>query len=1112
MKSIISNHSHSSLMPSSTLTGFSLAVVEEILAVKWPNPVHKFRELDRIDEEIENELREAQQKYSEFPCKKNRVRLLQALQTKIEVVTKEYKHAFAQKQYYTQQAAQENKMVGWGQWLRQSIQKMIGSDSLQQKHYYVGITKDRFEEIEKFSQQWHQLYDEQYSKNRLKKYLPQKIQEYKNPEKLEQKNHFKQEQLLNSPTGSCVSTLSWSDLSDNMGYNTNSLPVLTEEVEYIPLENSDLNLNLTDPANPSVILDQNKRFLLTYDAVNGSERNVYYYNGLYPAAIPITNSTLGGNNSYPIAAQFDNGQFIIVWHNNQNIFDYDVYGQCLDTNFNRIGPTFRINNQTRGRQWYPSVAVMKNSFMVAWESDNNITIEFNDSISIYEASLYSGISARFFNTMIDSSGQFHCNWVFGPDFVIASPNDVGHMTGTGLEIIATEDSTTQTDQFLISWVDQNENVYIRPFSLTGTPLRYALPVSSYQQIKVPSGISTGNLFNGKIIDTWNELVTYYNETYCNPVSYKTHCRYQKSYYNNCISETILDYNILGQMFSITGSDETFGYPALPSTPIASSPFYKETFPTIGTFLSGNFVAIWKASPMIGTNPFCSSNLYTRFYDYNGLPLNSLYCVININTNSEPPSAFRGDAQDLSISTLYNGDFLLSWTDLNNISGNYRVLNQWRYNNQPPSLKLSLNFVNSSSRQCGNLSVPDEFILISEKGNPGQSFPFNFGSYFDPDPEGAPISYTINKIVGFYYTNISEELTSKPLNPLPSEFSFNPITGNLNFQFNVNNPINLFQIGASDPYGANSIPSYVCIEIQEITQGTESTWDKARPYVSSALSSVSGVFLAVWAYMWNQYRLKKYREFQHPFASEIHECLNLSYSDFSSGPGKEYADIVSLMLQAMRQKTQRDIQKLRTAQDTDNRLLYHYYVFLFAKEILRLSGSMELLRNTAICGIELKGPFASREILLADFKAEADNIIGDVLTAIERAPQPPTEWKETFTAQETSEEKEKNSTACRDKMRRTCCPFQRSDTFRMFQMKALMSKGLSSSQHGEIFSETKSPRAMSSSRSVSREAIRQGSDLFTEFSKKPQDSNLIIHEGIQMSAAGSGVDNPLTASI
>ena len=1166
MKSVVSNRSQTSLAPS-TLLGSSLAVVQEILAVKWPNPGAKFHELDRLDEEIQQELHQARQAYSESANKKNRVRLLQALQTKMEALNKEYQQAVTLQRVYAEKAdleAKHSKSIGWGEWVLRVMQRVAGSDSLQRQEYYASIAKNRLEKLDSFSDDWQQLYNKHIGKKlsgekiKPNHLLAQTINNDAGGTLEEENRQSKKNQLLDFQLVDvdCESTFKF-DKQDTTYQVSQLIPTdwpVSTVTSYYPVyysgKNGVINKyssrgNKSNPFVVSFYIDNSnspgqKNYLIAWDERNGpgGGNGSDIYLNIDPNN-PINWNT-EGDQSYPVMSVFDNDQFIIAWHsaNNQTEPDYDVYALCYNQTLDASRTQeVRVNNQTVGNQSYPAVSTWGNSFVIAWEND----IEGIDSS-------YS-VKAQFFTTTGTDSG-FECNWYQKEDILVVS-SAIGRTENTGIGVVAVEDTTlVENGKFLIVWVGGDQNIYVRPFSVTGIPLRSPYLVSSSGNlIKIPSGLTIGNLFNGNVIFAWNPIIELQvascNGTYTN--EYNTSDSFQEDY--DLYQE---DDNIHSRIMSVGGSAIQFGFSSGPETPVATSPNYNETFPMAGTFLGGNFIIVWRASSNIITpSSLCHSGLYGQFYQQDGTPLHQLYCVYNPSTTQSYSygkinmtfNYITPDPGFLNINTLVNGDFVLAWSDWVNFtytfngttnSTSIKDIYYLYYSNQAPTFNQSyakqnghydrLDISYGLDTAYGKMNISS--LLIAGQAESGDIFKINLNSYFTPDPEGATVTYTINIVnrfipqnngknngtnqtVGQIPVSVSNTLSPALSTQLPPAFTFDSSAGVLTITYQGESINNLTMVSASDPYGmGNSFYARVKIDPKSSDEGT---WEQAKK-VLSAFGSISGAFLAIWAYMWNQYRLKKYREFQHPFASEIHECLNLSYSDFSSDPGKEYAAIVSLMLQTMREKTGRDIQKLRTAKESDNRLLYHYYAFLFAKAILNLSGSMELLRNTAICGMELKGPFASREILLSDFKAEADNIVEDVISLAQNS-EVPTEWKQAFEEQQVSVEEEKSSTACRDRMHRICCPLQDSATYRMFQTRKLMTRALSGSQHDVTFSgEAKFPRGLSSSSPMSTEPKRRlsSSNLFAEFEKtneQPENSG-----GIELSGGNASKDTGFVATV
>ena len=90
------------------------------------------------------------------------------------------------------------------------------------------------------------------------------------------------------------------------------------------------------------------------------------YNG--PNFQVNTHTTLDQGNM--TTAGFPNGQFIIVWHSqDQDGSNKGVYAQLYDASAVRIGTEFQVNSYTANDQMNPDVAVLPDgSFLITWES------------------------------------------------------------------------------------------------------------------------------------------------------------------------------------------------------------------------------------------------------------------------------------------------------------------------------------------------------------------------------------------------------------------------------------------------------------------------------------------------------------------------------------------------------------------------------------------------------------------------------------------------------------------------------------------------------------------------------------------------------------------------
>ena len=76
-----------------------------------------------------------------------------------------------------------------------------------------------------------------------------------------------------------------------------------------------------------------------------------------------------GLQAAPAVAVSYNGEFMVVWHSDgQDGSDLGVFGQRFSSGGMPIGPEFRANTYTTGRQGFPTVAGNSN-FLVAWSSE-----------------------------------------------------------------------------------------------------------------------------------------------------------------------------------------------------------------------------------------------------------------------------------------------------------------------------------------------------------------------------------------------------------------------------------------------------------------------------------------------------------------------------------------------------------------------------------------------------------------------------------------------------------------------------------------------------------------------------------------------------------------------
>jgi hypothetical protein len=86
------------------------------------------------------------------------------------------------------------------------------------------------------------------------------------------------------------------------------------------------------------------------------------------------NTVLGGYQHRPAAAAGPGGQFVVVWQSNRGYgadsSGYSVQMQSFDSNGNKVGLQFQVNDVATGLQHVPGVSFLADgSFVVVWESD-----------------------------------------------------------------------------------------------------------------------------------------------------------------------------------------------------------------------------------------------------------------------------------------------------------------------------------------------------------------------------------------------------------------------------------------------------------------------------------------------------------------------------------------------------------------------------------------------------------------------------------------------------------------------------------------------------------------------------------------------------------------------
>ncbi len=134
----------------------------------------------------------------------------------------------------------------------------------------------------------------------------------------------------------------------------------------------------SEQSGPVVAMDDTGNFVIawtSYDAATGSDPDVHFqrYNsaGVAQGGETRVNTNTSNYQIDPVIAMNGSGQFVVVWESKyQDGNEAGVYGQRFDAAGNTISTEFQVNTYTTGDQYNPSVAMDDSgAFVVAWDSN-----------------------------------------------------------------------------------------------------------------------------------------------------------------------------------------------------------------------------------------------------------------------------------------------------------------------------------------------------------------------------------------------------------------------------------------------------------------------------------------------------------------------------------------------------------------------------------------------------------------------------------------------------------------------------------------------------------------------------------------------------------------------
>ncbi|MCP3940968.1 MAG: hypothetical protein GY710_05740 [Desulfobacteraceae bacterium] len=131
--------------------------------------------------------------------------------------------------------------------------------------------------------------------------------------------------------------------------------------------------------NPSIAMNENGRFVVVWE--DDRDSNGYYQimarifdeSGNVLTGDFDVNSTATGQQRRPAIAIDSNGNFVVVWEDDQDQDGfYDIMARGFDRWGNQIISDFMVNEVQSGQQYKPEIAMsLQGKFVITWEDDNN---------------------------------------------------------------------------------------------------------------------------------------------------------------------------------------------------------------------------------------------------------------------------------------------------------------------------------------------------------------------------------------------------------------------------------------------------------------------------------------------------------------------------------------------------------------------------------------------------------------------------------------------------------------------------------------------------------------------------------------------------------------------
>ncbi len=308
------------------------------------------------------------------------------------------------------------------------------------------------------------------------------------------------------------------------------------------------------------------------------------------------NTYTAGNQWYPSVSSLSNNDFVVTWFDGsgEDGNGEGVFGQIFNATGSKVGSQFQINTLTSGNQYAPSVSSLSNgNFVVAWQDGTGLVFDVNGNVLGYGNG--GNVFAQIFNPIGAKIGsQFQIN-----TYMSNAPSV----------------SSLSNSSFVVAWYDLsghygiNTVVFGQIFNATGSKVssQFQVDTSTNGNQILPS---VSSLSNGNLVITWFDQVS----------------------------------GVFGQIFNATGAKVSSQFQ------LGTSGTGSQISSSVSSLSNGDFVAVW-GSFGIGTGN--GDGVYGQIFNTTGAKVGSQF---QVNTNT------TGNQQYPSATSLSNGNFLVAWED------------------------------------------------------------------------------------------------------------------------------------------------------------------------------------------------------------------------------------------------------------------------------------------------------------------------------------------------------------------------------------------------------------------------------------------------------------------